>query len=346
MVDGYGRNIDYLRISVTDKCNLRCRYCMPDGIVPVPLVPMKEILSIEEIVFVVRVMAELGIKKIKITGGEPLVRKGCVTLIRMLRSIPGIEDVTLTTNGVLLEEMLPELTDAGLSAVNISIDTMDREKYRMITGFDHLDRVLSSVEAAVRQGLLVKINAVSADWNASAGQDITNNKSGAVSPVDGELQDIIEYARNRDICVRFIEMMPIGFGRDYPSVPHSVLIPAVMEKYEGMEADEKKYGNGPAVYYRIPGFTGRIGFISAINDSFCRSCNRIRLTTNGYLKTCLCYDRGSSLMNVIRGEYSQNEKCGILKKIIKEAIMDKPEKHCFEEKGNISERHVMSYIGG
>ncbi len=346
MVDGYGRNIDYLRISVTDKCNLRCSYCMPNGIAPALLLPMKEILSIEEIVFVVRVMADLGIKKIKITGGEPLVRKGCVTLIRMLKGIPGIEDVTLTTNGVLLEEMLPDLADAGLSAVNISIDTMDREKYRMITGFDHLDKVLSSVEEAVRQGLLVKINAVSADWNASAGGYADYNKSRSGPSVVGEKQDLIEYARYRDICVRFIEMMPIGYGRDYPSIPHSVLIPAVMEKYEGMEVDEKKYGNGPAVYYKIPGFVGRIGFISAINDNFCGSCNRIRLTTNGYLKTCLCYDRGMTLMNVIRGEYSQNEKSALLKKIIKETIKDKPEKHCFEEKGNISERHVMSYIGG
>ncbi|MCR5748197.1 MAG: GTP 3',8-cyclase MoaA [Lachnospiraceae bacterium] len=343
MKDGYGRTIDYLRISVTDRCNLRCRYCMPNGIVSVP---MKEILSIEEIVFTVQVLAELGLKKIKITGGEPLVRRGCVTLIRMLKSIPGIEDVTLTTNGVLLEEMLPDLIDAGIRSVNISIDTIDREKYRMITGQDQLDKVLSSVKAALDQGLFVKINAVSVDWSFLNNTHNTFDNDRPVPVTPKEIFDLIEYARDRNLCVRFIEMMPIGYGTEYPNIPHSLLIPDIMRKYSGMKADDKKYGNGPAVYYNIPGFTGSIGFISAINDKFCSSCNRIRLTTNGYLKSCLCYDQGVALMDIIRGGYSQNDKRKLLKKVIKETITDKPEMHCFEDKSNISESHAMSYIGG
>ena len=337
MKDGFGRTIDYLRLSITDRCNLRCGYCMPNGIVSLP---MSEILSFEEIVFITSVLAELGIKKIKITGGEPLVRKGCNTLIRMLKEIPGIEEVTLTTNGVLLNENLDALLDAGLDAVNISIDTLNKEKYQMITGSDCLEEVLSSIDSAIRSGIPVKINTVSVDFSP---RSQTEN----ISPEQyTEIIHLIEFARNRNLCVRFIEMMPLGPGKDYPGIPHNQLIPFLMDKYNGMTPDNLCHGNGPAIYYKIPGFTGSIGFISALNGKNCKNCNRIRLTTTGYLKTCLCYNKGVALMDIIRRKDSNRNKHDLLMQMMKEAITDKPEMHCFEDRENISEKHAMSSIGG
>ncbi len=313
---------------------------MPNGVV---WVPMSEILSIEEIVFTVRAMSKIGINKIKITGGEPLVRKGCLNLIKMLKGIPGIDEVTLTTNGVLLEENLPSLIDAGIRAVNISLDTLDREKYKMITGYDHLNKVLSSVEASINSGIFVKLNAVSVNWALVEGNK-TNYED--ESRVLNEAIKLVEFARSRNICVRFIEMMPIGLGKEYPGIPHSILIPGIMKRYEGMEPDNKKYGNGPAVYYSIPGFMGKIGFISAINDKFCDSCDRVRLTVDGNFKTCLCYDKGVGLKNVLRSDKSDVDKEKNLMELMRQAIIEKPESHCFEDKSMISEKRTMSSIGG
>ena len=340
MKDGFGRTIDYLRLSITDRCNLRCRYCMPNGIVSLP---MSEILSVEEILFTVSVLAELGIKKIKVTGGEPLVRKGCITLVKQLKQIPGIEEVTITTNGILLKENLQPLLDAGLDAINISLDTLDKEKYKFITGFDCLEQVLLSVDDAVNSSIPVKINTVSVDWSSF---DKSSGKTTDKTDPYEEIIRLAEFARSRDICVRFIEMMPLGLGKDFPEIPHNLLIPYLLEKYDGMVLDEQHHGNGPAVYYRIPGFTGEIGFISAVNRKFCKSCNRVRLTTTGYLKTCLCYDKGIGLMEVIRSKKSEEEKHDLIKNMLEQAISEKPEMHCFEDRDRISEKHTMSSIGG
>ena len=192
MLDQYGRSIDYMRVSITDRCNLRCRYCMPEG---VELLPMKDILTYEEIREICSEAARLGIRKLKITGGEPLVRLGCADLIRELKAIEGIEQVTMTTNGVLLGRYLPELIRAGLDAVNISLDTLDRDRYAAITGRDELVSVLESVDAALASPLRVKINAVL--------QKGVN---------DDEWFSLAELARGRALDVRFIEIMPIGFG--------------------------------------------------------------------------------------------------------------------------------------
>ncbi|MCR4922835.1 MAG: GTP 3',8-cyclase MoaA [Lachnospiraceae bacterium] len=338
MLDRFGRNIEYLRISVTDKCNLRCRYCMPRDVVSVP---MKDILTIEEIVYIAGIMTELGVKKIKITGGEPLVRRGCCELVRMLKEMAGVKQVTLTTNGVLLKGYLKELKDAGLDGVNISIDTLDEELYKMITGADELKAVLSSLNEALSYNIPVKVNTVSVDWEKIGG---VSHREGSESL--SELMRLVEFARDKEICVRFIEMMPLGYGRDFPSVPHDLLIPYIKEKYKGMELDEGEYGNGPASYYSIPGFKGRIGFISAINNKFCDSCNRVRLTTKGYLKSCLCYDNGVELMELLRSDRKEAEKHDKIKSLIEEVIFKKPKKHSFEDPGRISERNIMSRIGG
>lgn len=335
MQDRYGREIDYLRISVTDKCNLRCKYCMPKDI---ESVHMSEILTFEEMAYIAGRAAELGISRVKITGGEPLVRKNCCTLIEMLKAVPGIEQVTLTTNGVLLSGYLDKLAAAGVDAINISMDTLERDRYRLITGSDKLDDVLDGFKAALKKGLPVKINAVSVDWD--------KYHEGICADPYEDAFSLIDMAKDAPVDVRFIEMMPIGFGRGFPAIPHDILISAIRDRYGDMKEDERPHGNGPARYYRLPGYMGSIGFISAVHGAFCDSCNRIRLTSQGYLKSCLCYDDGVDLRAVIRSGLSDKEKKDRVRTEIEEAILCKPRRHSFAREDRISEKHAMSAIGG
>ncbi len=327
MQDGFGRTIDYLRISVTDRCNLRCRYCMPNGI---ETLSMKEILTYEEIACVVKEAAMLGIDRLKITGGEPLVRRGIIDLIRMLKAIPGIRQVTLTTNGILLKDMLDDLIMAGTDGINISLDTTDRESYLRITGSDKLADVLEGFEAALKSGIPIKLNAVSVDWDGKRTQAL----------------ELLNVAKDHKADVRFIELMPIGLGRQFPGIPHDVLIPFIKEMHPDMVPDPARHGNGPAVYYQIPGFLGSIGFISAIHGVFCGGCNRIRLTAQGYLKSCLCYEAGTDLRDILRGGMSAEAKREAIREGIRSAILCKPKSHAFSEPEKISEKNVMSAIGG
>lgn len=324
MLDSYGRTIDYMRISITDRCNLRCKYCMPDGIV---WVPMSQILTLEEILSVASCGASLGIRHIKVTGGEPLVRKDCSYLVKMLKQIPGIEKVTITTNGILLGQYLEELTEAGIDGINISLDTTDRNQYREITGQDGLELVMESLKKASKLDIPVKINAVSLDLGA-------------------DWAEVLKLAADYPVDVRFIEMMPIGFGKQFPAISHEVLLKEIEKRYPGMEKDVRAHGFGPAVYYRIPGFLGSVGFISAIHGKFCDSCNRIRLTSQGYLKTCLCYEDGVDLRPVLRSGRPEEEKNRELRLAMEQAVFQKPGAHCFERPGQITEAHGMSAIGG
>lgn len=323
MKDGSGREINYVRISVTDKCNLRCRYCMPRDI---EHVDMKYILSFEEIGEIARCMAGLGISRIRLTGGEPLIRRGICDLVAMLKNTDGIRQVTMTTNGVLLEKNLPGLISAGIDGINVSIDTLDGNRYRDITGYDELDTVVRAVKAAVASGIKVKINAVTLD-------DISD----AVS--------LIEFARDNKTDVRFIELMPIGFAKGYGSLGHDRLLAWFKENYpQAAKCDEK--GNGPARYYSVPGYSGKIGFISALSNRFCDDCNRIRLTTKGFLKGCLCYDTGEDLMPIIRSDAPEREKYDRLVNAIETVIAQKPSGHDFAHVENVSENLPMSAIGG
>lgn len=327
MQDRYGRIIDYMRISITDRCNLRCKYCMPDGI---GWVPMSEILSLEEICQIVEVAATLGICHIKVTGGEPLVRKGCCDLVRMLKGISGIEKVTLTTNGILLGQYLEELVSAGVDAINISLDTLDRERYEQLTGTDGLHKVIEGIESASKLPISVKVNAVSLES--------TNWKS------------LMGLARDYPVDVRFIEMMPIGKANEYvkhnPPLSNEKLYKMISEEYPDIRQDYSVHGFGPAVYYRIEGFQGSIGFISAIHGKFCDDCNRVRLTSQGYFKTCLCYDDGVDLRKILRSDLNDIEKKEKLSSAMGGAILDKPAAHCFERPKQISETKNMSDIGG
>ena len=338
MKDSFGREIDYLRISITDRCNLRCLYCMPENI---ETVPMKDILTFEEIAALVRCAAQLGISKIKITGGEPLVRRNACNLIKMLKGIKGIEQVTLTTNGLLLEEMIDYLTDAGTDCINISLDTLDRDRYRMITGYDGLDKVLKGLETSLDRNIPVKINAVSVNWDRYFREEAADKTAG----ISNDIRGLISLSETKPVDVRFIELMPIGFGKDYPGIPHDSLIPMIQDSFTGMEKDSY-HGNGPASYYHIKGHMGRIGFISAIHGKFCDSCNRIRLTSRGYLKSCLCYDKGVDVKDILRGEGSKCQMEERLLEGLKKCILSKPDSHSFSNREEITEKLTMSAIGG
>ena len=323
MLDRYGRVINYLRISVTDRCNLRCCYCMPEGVQDVGL---KNILTFEEIWEIVRTGVSLGITHIRITGGEPLVRKGCVDLIRGIREIPGVETITMTTNGVLLGNYGKQLKKAGVDGVNISLDTLDPEEFYKITGKRELQEVLAGIRAAKTAGLPVKLNAV-------------NRKE--LDPIP-----LVRYAQEENLPLRFIEMMPVGYGKKYVGRSNEELretLEAVCGKAECMTNREElsRMGSGPAVYYLFSDLIVPVGFISAIHGKFCDTCNRVRLTAEGYLKLCLCYDEGEDLRRVLREGEKEN-----LRTIMEQTIFRKPAAHCFEHPAEMTETHEMVKIGG
>lgn len=287
---------------------------------------MKNILTFEEIWEIVKTGVSLGITHIRITGGEPLVRKGCVDLIRGIRKIPGVETITMTTNGVLLEPYAKQLKEAGVDGVNISLDTLDPEEFCQITGKRELPAVLVGIRAAKDAGLPVKLNAV-------------NRKE--LDPVP-----LVRYAQNENLPLRFIEMMPVGYGKQYVGRSNEEL-QEMLEKIFGtaeklVDSEElSRMGSGPAVYYRFSDLKVPVGFISAIHGKFCDTCNRVRLTAEGYLKLCLCYDQGVDLRHVLREEEKEN-----LRTVMEEAIFRKPAAHCFEYPSEMTETHEMVKIGG
>ncbi len=319
MRDRFGRDIHYMRISVTDRCNYRCVYCMPaEGI---RCVPMSEILTFEEIEAVCRQAASLGIRRLKITGGEPLVRRGMPKLIGMLKRIPGIEQVTMTTNGALLEAYLDELLENNLDAVNISLDTMDPEKFRQMTRGGNLSDVLGGLDAAVRSGIPVKLNTVLCEGE--------------------EWKTMLPLARELPVDIRFIEMMPIGKGRGYAGVSKQEVLEYLENTYGQVSLDLREHGNGPAVYYRIPGFSGCIGLITPIHGAFCGSCNRIRLSAAGQIKPCLCFEETMDVRTALR----ENDLLAV-RHVLESAVLAKPRAHCFAEAQEVPEKKMMASIGG
>ncbi len=325
MIDKLNRKIEYMRISVTDRCNLRCVYCMPkDG---VEYTPHEQILSYEEIIRLCKCIVNLGIKKIKITGGEPLVRRDIIELIRDIKKIDGIEEVTITTNGVLLYDMAEELYKAGIDAINISLDTLQRDKFFKITRRDEFDKVTKAIEKAMNLGIKVKINCLAIkEHNLD------------------EIINIVKYSKDYSIDVRFIELMPIGYGKNYTGISNEEIISLLEKEYGHFEKVTQKRGNGPAVYYSNEKFKGCIGLISAITNEFCETCNRVRLTANGFLKLCLHYNKGIDLKEHLRDNTTDEE----LESIIYHAILNKPLGHNFYHDNNIEniENKNMVQIGG
>ena len=304
MFDSKGRKIHYLRLSVTDLCNLRCRYCMPDG---VDKLEREDILTYEEFLRLAALFARCGVDTVRVTGGEPLVRKGVEQLVKGLKAIPGIRKVTMTTNAVLLEQQLPALLEAGLDSVNISLDTL----------------------AALESGIPVKLNCVP-----------------QVGVNEGELEALAALAQDKPLQVRFIEMMPIGYGAAMPCISGPELLARFRRRWPELAllpgAACAALGDGPAVYYTVPGWKGDIGFIAAVHGKFCASCNRVRLTSQGFLRPCLASEAGCDLKALLRSGASDEE----LLTAIRTTIWEKPQEHHFELKQDIPATRGMYRIGG
>ncbi len=316
---GRGRRvIDYLRISITDRCNFRCAYCMPpEGI---SYRSHDEILSYEEIIRFTRVAAGLGITRVRITGGEPLVRRQCPELVARLAAIPGIGDLSLTTNGALLARHAEELKDAGLSRLNISIDSLNPARFSRITRGASLEPVLAGLEKALELGFSpVKVNAVMMDG------------------IEDELEDFVALVRGRPIHVRFIEFMPIGRrrGEVWKFVSRKKIL-GRLAAFGDLEPVDPPEGGGPARYYRFDGAQGTIGFISSMSDHFCENCNRLRLTADGKLRNCLFSDVEVDVRSYINGNPMR------LGKVITDSMNSKK----FDRRGEKPLARTMAQIGG
>ena len=325
MFDSKGRNIHYLRLSVTDLCNLRCRYCMPDG---VEKLEREAVLTYEEFLRLAALFARCDIDTVRVTGGEPLVRKNVAQLVAGLKETPGIRRVTLTTNAVLLAEQLPALLDAGLDSVNISLDTLRPEVFRQITARDDFATVQAGLQAALQSGLPVKLNCV-----PQAGVN------------EGELEQLAALAKDNAMQVRFIEMMPIGYGAAMPCISGPELRARFARRWPELAplspAQEHALGDGPAVYYTVPGWQGSIGFIAAVHGKFCASCNRVRLTSQGFLRPCLASETGCDLRALLRSGADDAQ----LLAAIRETIWAKPREHHFNDSSMPATRG-MYRIGG
>lgn len=318
MKDSYGREIDYLRISITDRCNFRCKYCMPEDGIEDKL-SHNEILSLEDMIKIVKVFADLGIKKIRITGGEPLVRKGIVEFIGKINEIDKIEEITLTTNGYYLDELADDLKLNGLDRVNISLDTLNEDRFKDITRGGDLNKVIRGIKKAQRANLTpIKINAVL--------MDELNTE---------EILDLINLTYD-GIDVRFIELMPMGSLVDFAK-EHFKSNNQIIENIKGLEEIENVDKSSPAVYFKYKNAKGKVGIINPITCKFCDNCNRIRLSSTGKLRTCLHSNKEIDLKEYIN-DYNK------LKKVIKSAIKTKEESHNIDENKYINTD--MNKIGG
>ena len=322
MTDQFGREINYARISVTDRCNLRCRYCMPEC--GVKKISHAQILTLEEVLRVAEVFSRLGIKKIRLTGGEPLLRRNLSSLIRELKNLSGIEQVTLTTNGVLLKSFAQELIAAGLDGVNLSLDTLDDKTFSDLTR--------RKVLAQVREGFQALLGKIPLKINCVPLRGVN----------DEELLQLAALAKDNPVKVRFIELMPIGCAESsgLQGIPTAEIF-STLEKHFGelIPVQEKNSLQGPAQYFKPKNFVGQIGFIDALEHKFCASCNRVRLTAEGFLKTCLSFDTGLDVKTLLRTDDAE------LTEKIRETIYRKPREHRWEL-GIRNEELGMYRIGG
>ncbi|KAB3533522.1 GTP 3',8-cyclase MoaA [Alkaliphilus serpentinus] len=321
MKDIYSRRINYMRISITDLCNLRCQYCMPEeGIRNKKL--HKEILTFEEIISIVEAGAKLGINKIRITGGEPLVRRDILQLIDGVAAIDGVDDIALTTNGIFLKDMAKDLKRAGLKRVNISIDSLKPNRFKEITRGGDLYKVLDGIQEAINLGMTpIKLNTV-----------IIGGFN------DDEVVDFAQLTLKDEIDVRFIELMPVGEASQWAT--ERFISNHEVKKSIGELIPIHEKTSGPAEYYRLPEGKGRVGFINPISSHFCGSCNRIRLTSDGRLKPCLHSNHEIDIMQVVRNNPQE------IAEVLKNSIMQKPERHfLYSNRHEISKRN-MSEIGG
>lgn len=326
LVDGFSRPITYLRISVTDKCNLRCIYCMPEG--GLPWLRREEILSYEEIVAIVRASASVGVRTIRLTGGEPLVRRNLSRLIASIAEVEGIEDIALSSNGLQLGEQLEELVAAGLRRINLSLDTLRPDRFEAIARRPGLDAVLRAIDAAIDAGLTpLKLNCV-----------VMRGKN------DDELIDFAQLTRDRPIYVRFIEVMPVI---DNVELQRDAYISSD-EILQRISAEDELHpvvgpsGNGPARYFAYSGAAGAVGVISPLSHDYCQRCNRVRLTADGRLRLCLFGDFALDLRSPLRDGAGTAEIASLLRS----AMLIKPERHHLQLGETSSRMRAFSEIGG
>lgn len=318
MYDQYNRKIDYLRISLTDRCNLHCRYCRPEVS---EHVPHNEILRYEELLRICRAALQLGIRKFKITGGEPLLRKGCSDFIASLKQLDGVEQVTLTTNGTLLAQQLPALIAAGVDSINVSLDTLDAAYYAELTG-GSLDSVLQALQELQAAGIPFKLNCVPLAENCLT-----------------DIMQLLKLAHSYNAPLRFIELMPLDCNANLRGVSGSEIRSLLEQAGLSLQPDAQRYGNGPASYWRISGYKMPVGFIEPLHNKFCAVCNRVRLTSVGMLKPCLYSNEGMNLKRLLRDGASDAD----LLEAMQEIIYNKPEGHSFDVK---AAHFNMSQIGG
>ena len=325
--DSFSRRVSYLRVSLTDRCNYRCVYCMPEE--GVDLVPKADVLTFEEIERLLRVFSGLGVRRVRLTGGEPTVRKDLVPCVERLARIPGIEQVVMTTNGHRLPELAAPLAAAGLAGLNVSVDTLDPARFRELTRRGDLARVLEGIDAARAQGLPIKLNIV-----ALRGMN------------DGEVGALCDYAWDRGMVPRFIEWMPMSDGALYQSAALLVAadIRALIEAHTGAALVGEERGDapvGPARYWTTAAGK-RVGIISAMSENFCATCNRVRLTATGELHTCLAYDDATNLRALLRGGAGD----AAIEEAIRSAVGIKRRGHDFQSAGCGGPRKHMVSIGG
>ena len=305
LFDNHGRPLSYLRLAVTDRCNLRCFYCMPEE--GVRYLPKRQVLSFEEMERLVRILAGMGISKVRITGGEPFVRQELMAFLRKLRTIDGLDEIALTTNGVLTAPHLPELKNLGIRAVNLSLDTLDRQRFFKITRRDEFDRVRQTLDALLEQDFEVKINAV-----VMEGQNTD------------DLFPLTELTRQHPVSVRFIEEMPFnGEGSHYPKLlwNHHRILAELHQFYSDLQKLPDPAFSTAAIY-RVPGYAGTVGIIAAFSRTFCGTCNRIRLTAQGELKTCLYQSGGLQIRDEMREGRSDEELAGLFLRAFKSRPRD------------------------
>lgn len=326
LVDKFGRRVDYIRLSVTDRCDFRCVYCMTEDMT---FLPRAQILSLEELYQVARAFTELGVKKIRLTGGEPMVRSDVMSLINRLGELPGLEELLLTTNGAQLDKYAVPLKEAGLSRINISIDSLDAERFRRISRVGKLEKVLTGIDAARRAGFdRIKLNSV-----------IMRGYN------EDEVIPLTDYALSRDIDIAFIEEMPLGEASDHSreetTCSNEWVRGQIEQKYRLLDSAEKTAG--PSRYVQVIGKKSRIGFISPVSHNFCEDCNRVRVTVEGRLLLCLGNEHSVDLREILRGE---NSSLDDLKEAIIKSMDLKPERHYFYDKDHAQPVRLMNMTGG
>jgi len=328
LIDQFGRRVDYIRLSVTDRCDFRCVYCMAEDMT---FVPKPQVLTLEELFQIAQVFTQLGVTKVRLTGGEPLIRNNVLSLVERLGKLPGLNELVLTTNGSQLRRMAPQLRAHGVKRINISLDSLQARKFRQLTRHGNLDQVIDGIDAAIEAGFeAIKLNAV-----------ILKGRN------EDEVLDLVDFAMDRKIDIAFIEEMPLGLidehDRALSFCSSEELRERISQRYTLEDLGYSTGAAGPSRYFSLPDSTSRVGFISPHSHNFCHLCNRVRITVEGRLLLCLGNEHSVDLRSILRKPGYRPEH---LKESIVDAMLIKPEKHHFETSGKVEVLRFMNMTGG